>query len=231
MLERVNIFTSVSTVSRKMYILGIKSIVKKNFPKKKSILFDKEKKLIKNKIKLIEINKLNQVWTTDITYIKTINDGFYYLISFIDLFSRKIVAWSLESRQTTKEVIKVLKLAIKDRKPSAGLIIHSDKGSQMRSKEYRAFLDYNNFIYSYTSLNHSCDENAHQESFHAQLKKESLYNITIYNYHDAFKVIFDYIQGFYNPIRIHSSLGYLSPLEFEKSFINNISSNSSLFSP
>ena len=87
----------------------------------------------------------------------------------------------------------------------------------MRSKLYRDFLTVHNLVFSYTELDHSCDQNAAQESFHDSLKKEKLYQIKIYTYEDAYKAIYDYIEGFYNPIRIHSSIGYLSPNEFEKS--------------
>lgn len=166
---------SISTVSRAMNNLGIKSLVTKKFPKKISRITGEEKKKIINLIKSLNITHINQVWTTDITYIKTINEGTFYLISFIDYFSKKIVAWNLFNKQTSKQVITVLKDAIQKRKPNPGIIIHSDKGSQLRSKEYRNFLSNNNMVFSYTSLNHSCDENAAQESFHASLKKEWLY--------------------------------------------------------
>ena len=132
------------------------------------------------------------------------------------IFLKKIVAWGLFSDQKTDKILFVLKKAIKIRKPSPGLIVHSDKGSQMRSKEYRKFLKSKNFVFSYTSLNHSCDENAAQESFHSLLKREWLYQKKIYTFEDAYREIYNYIEGFYNPIRIHSSLGYLSPIDFEK---------------
>lgn len=212
---------SISTVSRAMNILGIKSIVVKKFPKKISRITNEEKKNIVNLIKDLNITHINQVWTTDITYIKTINEGTFYLISFIDYFSKKVVAWGLFNRQTSKQVITVLKDAIQKRKPNPGIIIHSDKGPQLRSKEYRKFLSNNNMVFSYTSLNHSCDENAAQESFHALLKKEWLYQMKLYNYEDAYREIFNYIEGFYNPIRIHSSIGYMSPIDFEKSLQNS----------
>ena len=199
-----------------MALIGIKSIVSKRFPKRNSTLTISEKSLIVNLIKNLVINHLNQVWTTDITYIKTIQEGTFYLISFIDYYSKKVVSWGLFSDQKTDKILIILKKAIKVRKPSPGLIVHSDKGSQMRSKEYRKFLKSKNFAFSYTSLNHSCDENAAQESFHASLKKEYLYQKKIYTFEDAYRVIYDYIEGFYNPIRVHSSLGYLSPIEFEK---------------
>ena len=118
--------------------------------------------------------------------------------------------------EARKWLIIVLKKAVISRQPSPGLIIHSDKGSQMRSKIYRAFLKKHNLIFSYTSLNHSCDENAAQESFHSLLKKECLYLKKIYTFDDAYREIYNYIEGFYNPIRIHSSIGYLSPSDFEK---------------
>lgn len=200
-----------------MVLIGIKSVVSKRFPKKVSNLTNSEKSLIVNLIKNLNINHLNQVWTTDITYIKTIQEGTFFLITFIDYYSKKVISWGLFSDQKTDKILSVLKKAVNVRAPSPGLIIHSDKGSQMRSKEYRNFLRSNNFAFSYTSLNHSCDENAAQESFHSLLKKEWLYQKKIYTLEDAYREIYNYIEGFYNPIRIHSSLGYLSPIDFEKS--------------
>lgn len=204
-----------------MSSLGIRSIVSKRFPKKLSKMDDKEKALIVNIIKDLDIVRINQVWTTDVTYIKTINEGTFYLISYIDYFSKKVVAWGLFDDQKTDKILIVLKEAVKKRKPKPGLICHSDKGSQFRSKNYRLYLNNNNFVFSYTSLNHSCDENAAQESFHSLIKKECLYQLKLYTYEDAFNAIFKYIEGFYNPIRIHSSIGYLSPDEFEKKLQND----------
>lgn len=200
-----------------MHLLGIRSIVSKRFPHRKSNMTDDEKCLIVNLIKNLKIIRINQVWTTDITYIQTINEGTFFLISYIDFFSKKIVSWGLFENQKTDKILFVLKMAVKKRKPNPGLIVHSDKGAQMRSKSYREYLTNNNFVFSYTELDHSCDQNAAQESFHASLKKEKLYQIKLYTYKDAYKAIYDYIEGFYNPIRIHSSIGYLSPDNFEKS--------------
>lgn len=177
---------------------------------------DDMKELIVNYIKDITIYRINQVWTTDITYIKTINEETFYLITFIDYYSKKVVSWGLYENQKTDKVLKTLALAVRSRKPSPGLICHSDKGSQMTSYAYRRYLSKHNFVFSYTSINHSCDENAAQESFHAQLKKECIYLTKIYTFEDAYRVIYDYIEGFYNSQRIHSSIGYLTPNEFEK---------------
>jgi len=198
-----------------MCMIGIQSIVHSKFRKKISKLSKEELHLIHNYTLGLSLSKLNQVWTTDITYIHTLHEGTFYLISFIDQFSKKVVAWDLFDRQITENVIKVLKIAIKKRNPSPGLIIHSDKGSQMRSYLYRTFLLRHLFIFSYTSINHSCDENPAQESFHSLLKKEHLYQLNIYTFDDAYREIFNYIEGFYNPIRIHSSIGYFSPNQFE----------------
>lgn len=206
-----------------MITLGIKSIITKRFPKKKTRLTDEEKSNIVNLIKNINITHLNQVWTTDITYINTINEKTFFLVSYLDYYSKKVVAWNLFENQKTDVILSVLKIAIKKRNPSPGLICHSDKGSQFRSKLYRSFLRNNNIVFSYTSLNHSCDENAAQESFHSLLKKEWLYQKKLYTFEDAYREIYNYIEGFYNPIRIHSSIGYLSPNDFENlnKFDNN----------
>jgi transposase InsO family protein len=207
---------STSKVARAMKKLGIRSIVSEKFKPRKSSLTDEEKALIVNLVKGLEVNHINQVWTTDVTYIKTKNDGTFYLITFLDQYSKRIVSWDLTKKQTADEVIKILKTAVKNRVPKPGLIIHSDKGSQFRSYKYRQELRQNNFLYSYTSLNHSCDENATQESFHAMLKKECIYQHQPETFKEAYSMIFLYIENFYNPTRIHSAIDYLSPCEFEK---------------
>ncbi|HJI50316.1 MAG TPA: IS3 family transposase [Oscillospiraceae bacterium] len=212
---------SVSKVSRAMKTLGIRSIVAEKFVHRKSSMSEEEKSKIVNLIKNLEITGINQVWTTDITYIKTIDEGNYYLITYMDAYSRKIVAWNLEEHQTSNEMIETLKKAVDERNPEPGLIIHSDKGSQMRSESYREFISNHNFAYSYTSLNHSCDENAAQESFHASLKKECIYQHKIRNYLQAYSLIYNYIENFYNTKRIHSSINYLSPCDFEKSLLTD----------
>lgn len=201
-----------------MKILGIQSIHTKLFPFKVSKITFEEKLLIKNLIKELEIVRPNQVWTTDITYIHSKYDGTLYLISFIDQFSKKVVGWFLGRTQKATDVEIALNISIKKRKPLPGLIVHSDKGSVFRSKLYRKILLENHFIYSYTELNHSCDQNAAQESFHASLKKEWLSTRILYHYEDAYRAIFEYIEGFYNPKRLHSSLGYVSPIEYEKAY-------------
>ena len=150
----------------------------------------------------------------------------FILLLLLTIILRKLLLGDFLKIKKADKIIIVLKKAIKRRKPKPGLIIHSDKGAQMRSKEYRKFLSNHNFIFSYTSLNHSCDENAAQESFHSLLKKEWLYQKKLYTFEDAYREIYNYIEGFYNSIRIHSSLGYISPNSFEKNIkIENTPSN------
>lgn len=221
LLNKRGIVCSTSKVSRAMQLLGIRSIVSEKFRPKKNGMTNDEKLLIVNLIKNLKINRINQVWTTDVTYIKTIKEGTFYLISFIDHYSKRVVGWNLTERQTTDDVIKTLKETVKTRNPSVGLIIHSDKGSQFRSHKYREELRKNNFLFSYTSLNHSCDENAAQESFHSLLKKECIYQSKPKTFYEAYTMIFNYIENFYNPVRIHSSINYLSPCEFETFFVNS----------
>lgn len=214
-LNKQEVCCSTSKVARAMRLLGIRSIVSEKFRPKKNGLSEEEKIHIINLIKELKINHINQVWTTDVTYIKTTKEGTFYLITFIDYYSKRVVGWDLTERQTADEVIRVLKMAVKSRNPMPGLIIHSDKGSQFRSHKYREELRKNNFLFSYTSLNHSCDENAAQEAFHSLLKKECIYQSKPKTYSEAYAMIFGYIENFYNPVRIHSAINYLSPCEFE----------------
>lgn len=215
-LERQNIYVSIKTVSNYMRILGIKSIVIKAYRKKHmSRLSDYEKALIVNLTKNLDIIKPNQVWTTDITYIKTVYDSTLYLVTFIDYFTKKVVAWNLSYKMDSNLVDSTLQKAIHNESPEPGLIVHSDKGTQFRAKSYRSILSKHNFVYSYTSLNHSCDENAAHESFHSLIKKEWLYHRTLYHFSDTKQAVFEYIEGVYNTIRIHSYIGFLSPIEFE----------------
>lgn len=218
--EGLNI--SIKTVAKYMRMLDIQSISKSRFPKKKSTMTDKEKSFIVNLIKGLDIIRPNQVWTTDITYIKLKDSSFVYLSSIIDLYSRKVIAWNIGNNMKTDLVLETLNNAFKVRGNPKNVIIHSDKGSQYRSKRFREAILKHHCLFSYTSLDHSCDENANQESFHATLKKEWLYQFDIYSLEHAKRVVFEYIEGFYNNHRIHSSLGYLSPDYFEFDYYNKI---------
>ena len=168
---------SQKTVAKYMKILNLFAISKANFPKRKSSMTELEKSKIINLIKNINVIRPNQVWTTDITYIKTKEDGTVYLSSIMDLFSRKIIAWNVGFNMKKELVLETLDNAFFIRNNPVNVIIHSDKGSQYRSYAFRDLIIKHKCLYSYTSLNHSCDENANQESFHASLKKEWLYRL------------------------------------------------------
>lgn len=199
-----------------MSLLGLQSIVYSSFHKKNSTLTEQETSLINNLIKDFPLSNINQIWVSDITYIKTKIDGTVYLASIMDLFSRRIIAWKVSFSMKKDLVIDVFESAYKFRKPSNIVIVHSDKGSQYRSFLYRQTLVNHRCVFSYTSLHHSCDENANQESFHSLLKKEHLYHKDLFTIDDVIRECQEYIEGFYNIKRIHSSLNYLSPIEFEK---------------
>ena len=217
-LNNKGISCSKAKVARAMRDLEIMAISAKKFPKKKSKISEAEKAQIVNLVKSLDIVKCNQVWTTDITFIKT-NSRMFYLVSFLDLFSRRIIAWDLCKDLKATTILKVLDRARVSRCPDKGLIIHSDKGSQFRALEYKLYLAKHHMLRSVTSIGHSCDENAFQESFHALLKRECIYHFPLFGFDDAYRVIFNYIEGFYNPIRSHSALGFVSPIDFEKSLI------------
>ncbi|WP_404462590.1 IS3 family transposase [Sutcliffiella horikoshii] len=159
--------------------------------------------------------KPNQVWVTDITYIWTLK-GWLYLATVMDLFSRKIVGWSLNKTMTKELPLQALNRAINQRKPPYGLIHHSDRGSQYTSSDYIARLKECNMEIS-MSRKGNCYDNACMESFFATLKKELVYRRKFATREEATKEIWTYIMSFYNERRSHSKLGYISPNEYERS--------------
>lgn len=154
------------------------------------------------------------VWVTDITYIKT-NEGFAYLAVVIDLFSRRVVGWSMQSRQTTDVVLQALLMAVWRRKPTQRVLIHSDQGSQFTSIDWAAFLRHHNLEHS-MSRRGNCHDNAVAESFFNLLKRERIRRRTYRSREDARRDVFDYIEMFYNPKRKHARNGMLSPVDFER---------------
>lgn len=157
--------------------------------------------------------KPNQAWVTDITYIPT-RSGWVYLCTFMDLYSRKIIGWAVDSKPRSELVIKALVMAVRQRKPGSGLIIHSDRGTQYSSHDYRNKLKSYGFIQS-MSRRGNCWDNACMESFYHSFKYEYLYQFTMNDCEDVYWLCFKYIEAFYNTRRLHSYLGYLSPAVFE----------------
>ncbi|AGK95170.1 IS3 family transposase [Clostridium pasteurianum] len=156
----------------------------------------------------------NAVWCTDITYLWT-NAGFVYLTSIMDLYSRKIIAWTLTETLAVSCVIDTINKAKKNRKLANPVIIHSDRGSQYVSKEYQKAAS--KMILSYSKKAFPWD-NACIESFHAIIKREWINRFRIKNYRHAYILVFEYIETFYNTTRIHSHCNYMSPNEFEKTY-------------
>lgn len=156
----------------------------------------------------------NAVWCSDITYIWTI-DGFVYLTSIMDLFSRKIIVWTLSATMDVSCVIDTINKAKAQRKTDMPLILRSDLGSQYISKEYKRVTT--GMQRSYSKKAYPWD-NACIESFHALIKREWLNRFRIRDYIHAYQLVFEYIEAFYNTKRIHSHCDYMSPDDFEKLF-------------
>ena len=164
--------------------------------------------------------KPNQVWITDITYIPT-KEGWVFLAAEIDLFSRNVRGWAVDDNMETALVIEALDHAVaKTPGRLVGLIHHSDQGSQYASADFTASLTQLGIDQS-MSRRANCYDNATAESFWATLKTECFNNIIPATRAEAKSMIFDYIETFYNPVRRHSALGFLSPVAFENQFNNN----------
>jgi putative transposase len=161
-----------------------------------------------------EVSGPDRVWVTDITYIST-SEGWLYLAAVIDLFSRRVVGWSMGSMITTDLVIKALLNAIWRRRPKSKVIVHSDQGSQFSSDAWNRFCRDHNIEQS-MSRRGNCYDNAVMESFFSSLKKERVRGKTYLTRDAARADIFDYIEVFYNRTRRHSKLGMLSPVDFEE---------------
>jgi putative transposase len=155
-----------------------------------------------------------KAWVTDITYIKTC-EGFAYLAVVLDLYSRRVIGWSMQSRQTTEVVLQALHMAVWRRRPKDKVLIHSDLGSQFTSMEWASFLKHHNLEPS-MSRRGNCHDNAVAESFFNLLKRERIRRKTYRTRDEASQDVFDYIEMFYNPTRKHVRNGMLSPVEFER---------------
>ena len=160
-----------------------------------------------------DVNQPDLAYVGDITYIWT-QEGWLYLAVVIDLFSRKVVGWSMGSRMTAQLVCDALQMAIWQRRPKGGLVVHSDRGSQYASKAYRRLLKSHDFVGS-MSRKGNCWDNAVAESFFGSLKQERVQWCHYQTRHEAQQDILSYISMFYNYKRLHSYLGYKSPMQYE----------------
>lgn len=156
----------------------------------------------------------NAVWCSDITYIWTY-EGFVYLTCIMDLFSRKIISWVLSKTLEAKWVVEAINKAKVARNITRPLVMHSDRGIQYTCTAYQQATE--GFINSYSKKAYPWD-NACIESFHALIKREWINRFKILDYNHAYRLVFSYIDAFYNTVRVHSHCGYLSPNQYEEKY-------------
>jgi transposase InsO family protein len=156
----------------------------------------------------------NQVWLSDITYLWT-REGWLYVCAVLDLFTRRIVGWAMAEHMTRELVLDALRMANRARKPSPGLIFHTDRGSQYASEQVRAWLSTKAMRQSMSGAG-NCYDNAPMESFWHSMKVEETHGQDFPTRAAAKHCVFGYIEGWYNTTRMHSSLGYQSPTQFER---------------
>lgn len=155
----------------------------------------------------------NQVWVGDITYIHT-EEGWLYLAGILDLYSRRLAGWAMSEHIDTELILGAWGMALSQTQPAAGLVFHSDRGVQYASHDYRHALQQAQAIAS-MSRKGNCYDNAAMESFWSTLKHELVYRRCFKTRAEARQAIFEFIEVFYNRRRLHSSLGYRSPIDFE----------------
>jgi putative transposase len=155
----------------------------------------------------------NQIWVADITYVPTL-EGWLYLAAIMDLYSRRIVGWATSRQLDTTLVLSAWDRAVEQRQPAAGLIFHSDRGVQYASADYRRALAAHKVLPS-MSRKANCYDNAFMEAFWSTLKLELIYRRPLSGFQTVHRWLFEYVEGFYNTRRLHSSLGYKSPAEME----------------
>lgn len=158
--------------------------------------------------------KPNEKWTADITYIPT-KEGWLYLAVILDLYSRRIVGWSMDERMPTELTLRALRMALEGREPGEGLMHHSDRGSQYAAGDYRRLLDARRIVCS-MSRKGNCYDNAVTESFFGSLKSEFVHHESFETRAEARTKIFEWIEVFYNRTRMHSTLGFMSPEQYER---------------
>lgn len=169
-----------------------------------------------------DVEAPNEVWVTDITYIRT-HEGWLYLAVVLDLFSRQVIGWSMRSRIDSELAINALLMAVSRRQPQNPLIVHSDQGSQYSSHDWQDFLKAHGLIAS-MSRRGNCYDNAVAESFFQLLKRERIRRKIYRDREEARRDVFNYIEMFYNSKRRHGYANSVSPVEFENQYFNRLQS-------
>ena len=207
-------------VARLMKQAGLKAQIGYRTPRYKS---GKPTVLAENHLQQdFDVQSPNQVWVTDITYIRTY-EGWLFLAVVLDLFSRQVIGWSMQPTMTVDLVLNALTMAVWRRKPKKKVLIHSDQGSQYTSSDWQSFLKSHNLVCS-MSRRGNCYDNAVAESFFQLLKRERIRRKTYPSRENARQDVFNYIEMFYNPVRRHSYNDDLSPVEFERRHFNKVGS-------
>jgi putative transposase len=210
-------------VIRQMHQLGIHARVRRQFVTTTDS--DHELPIAENILnRNFTATEPDKAWVADISYIQT-EQGWLYLAVILDLFSRRVVGWSMTDHMRTDLVLTALESALGQRIPSqTGLVFHSDRGSQYASHDYRAALNTAGITCS-MSRRANCWDNAVAESFFGTLKTELVYRQTFQTHRDARTAIAEWIEVFYNRQRIHSSIGFVSPVQFEEEYWQNLKQN------
>jgi transposase InsO family protein len=166
-----------------------------------------------HRLQNLEVRKPDQAWVTDATGVLT-GQGWLYVVAVLDVFTRRVVGWAMNSSLDAPLAVAALRMALGRRGASPGTILHSDRGSQFASAAYRQVLAQHGLVAS-MSRKGNCYDNAFIESFWSSLKYEVVYHRSFVTRAEARAAVFDYIETFYNPVRLHSSLDYKSPMAFE----------------
>ncbi len=205
---------SKNRVARRMKKAGLRSIVRRKF---RATTDSKHSYPVAPNLlnRNFSASAPNTVWVSDITYIAT-ECGWLYLTMFLDLFSRKVVGWALSSSLASQMVQTALRRAIRNRRPGPGLIVHSDRGVQYACNDFRNLLNKHGFVQS-MSRKGNCWDNAVAESFFSVIKSELIHHEHFRGPKDTLAAIFEYIEVYYNRKRKHSTLGYKTPDQFERS--------------
>jgi len=199
-------------VARLMRLEGIRGCAKKRFSfiaTKRDEMPAAPNRLARN----FTAATANRIWVSDITQVRT-QEGWLFVSVILDLYSRRVVGWSTAAQQGQELAIEALQNALRARRPAPGLVLHSDRGGPYLSTDYQDLLDRHGVVCS-MSRPGNCLDNAVAESFFHTLKTEWLYHYRFRTRAQARLFIFDYIEGFYNPTRLHSTLGYCSPMQYE----------------
>jgi putative transposase len=211
-LRRQGYRCSKHRIARLMSVAGIRAIQRRAF---RATTVASTQKAAPNRLQQrFHVAIPNCIWTSDITYIAT-QEGWLYLAVILDMYSRRVIGWSMQERLADELVMAAFGIAWMNRKPQPGLIIHSDRGFQYSGQRFRDVLSKHACVQSMSSTG-NCYDNAVTETFFHTLKVELVNRHRFQSRNEARKYIFEYIESFYNRQRLHSTLGYRCPVEFEE---------------